>query len=227
MTDTAISAREAILSRRSVRGFLPTPVSRPVIEDILALAARAPSGTNIQPWHVYVCMGDARRRLSDEIQAAFIAGAADHKDEYQYYPRQWREPYLGRRRKIGKDLYSLLGIPKEDKEGMRRHFGRNYDFFGAPVGLFFAIDRDMEIGSWLDLGMLMQNVMIAARSHGLHTCAQQAFHQFYKIANPILGIPDDQMLVCGMALGYEDPQEPANRLETERSPVSQFARFVE
>ncbi|RTL53080.1 MAG: nitroreductase [Rhodocyclaceae bacterium] len=227
MTDTGISAREAIASRRSVRGFLSTPVSRETVEDILALAARAPSGSNIQPWHVYVCSGAARRQVSDAINAAYAAGGEGHEEEYHYYPKQWREPYLGRRRTLGKALYGHLGIPKEDKEGMRRHFGRNYDFFGAPVGLFFTLDRDMEPGSWLDLGMFMQNIMIAARSHGLHTCPQQAFHQFRQIIGPIMGIPDSQMLVCGMALGYEDPTEPANKLETERAAVSEFARFVE
>ncbi len=227
MTDTGISARAALATRRSVRGFLPTPVGREAIEDILALAARAPSGTNIQPWHVYVCSGSARRKISDDILAAYAGGSAGHSDEYRYYPRQWREPYLGRRRKIGKDLYTLLNIPREDKAGMQRHFGRNYDFFGAPVALFFAIDRDMEIGSWLDLGMFMQNVMTAARIHGLHTCAQQALHQYQKIINPIMGIPAEQMLVCAMALGYEDKDEPANRLVTERAPVCDFARFVE
>jgi len=227
MTDTHICAREAIASRRSVRGFLPDPVPRATIEDILALAARAPSGTNIQPWHVYVCSGAARRRLSDEIIAAYDAGGGDHRDEYQYYPRQWREPYLSRRRRIGKDLYGLLGIPREDKEGMRRHFGRNYDFFGAPVGLFFTLERDMEVGSWLDLGMFMENVMIAARVHDLHTCAQQAFHQYHRIVAAHLDIPADQILVCGMALGWEDREEPANRLVTERAPVGAFTRFVE
>ncbi|HEY3433450.1 MAG TPA: nitroreductase [Rhodocyclaceae bacterium] len=226
MTDTAITAREAIASRRSVRGYLPTPIPRETIEDILALASRAPSGTNIQPWHVYVCSGAARHRLSHEILAAYEAGS-EATDEYQYYPRQWREPYLSRRRKIGKDLYSLLGIAKDDKNGMRRHFGRNYDLFGAPVGLFFTLDRDMEYGGWMDLSLFMQNVMTAARIHGLHTCPQQAFHHYHQIITPILGIPDDQILVCGMALGYEDPDHPANKLVTERIPVSEFARFIE
>lgn len=224
---TEISAREAIASRRSVRGFLPTPVPRATIEAILELAARAPSGSNIQPWHVYVCMGDARRRIGTEVQAAFETGAEGHREEYRYYPSTWREPYQSRRRKIGKDLYSLLGIGREDKAGMQRHFGRNYDFFGAPVGIFFTLDRDMEIGSWLDLGMFMQNVMTAARIYGLDTCPQQAHAQFHRIICPIMGIPDNQMLICGMAIGYEDRDEPANQLTTERAPIHEFARFVE
>ena len=226
MTDTAITAREAIASRRSVRGFLPTPVPRETIEDILALASRAPSGTNIQPWHVYVCSGEARQKISHDILAAFEAGT-DHEDEYQYYPRQWREPYLSRRRKIGLDLYGLLGIAKGDQAGMRKQLASNYQFFGAPVGLFFTLDRDMEFGAWMDLGMYMQNVMTAARIHGLHTCAQQAFHPYHRIISPILGIPDDQLLISGMSLGYEDPDHPANKLQTVREPVSTFARFIE
>lgn len=221
-----ISAREALLSRRSVRGFLDTPVPRAVIEDILSLAARAPSGTNIQPWHVYVAMGAARQRITDEIIAA-RARDEIHEFEYAYYPKTWREPYLGRRRTLGKQLYGHLGIPKDDKDGMARHFQRNYEFFGAPVGLFFAIDRDMEVGSWLDYGMFIENVMIAARSHGLHTCPQQAFSQYHRIIAPIVGMPDDQMLVCGMSLGHEDPDEPGNRLRSEREPVANFARFVD
>lgn len=224
---TELSAREAIAFRRSVRGFLPTPVHRKTIEDILELAARAPSGSNIQPWHVYVCLGEARKSLSARVQAAYEAGTEGHDEQYQYYPRAWREPYLSRRRKIGKDLYSLLGIPRGDTVGMQRHFGRNYDFFGAPVGLFFTLDRDMEIGSWLDLGMFMQNVMLAARAFGLETCPQQAHARFHRIICPIIGVPEDQMLICGMALGYEDRDEPANRLVTERASVDAFARFVE
>ncbi|HEX5394388.1 MAG TPA: nitroreductase family protein [Rhodocyclaceae bacterium] len=224
---TEISAREAIGSRRSVRGFLPTLVPRATVEAILELASRAPSGSNIQPWQAYVCMGDARKRISSEVQAAYESGAEGHQEEYRYYPRAWREPYQSRRRKIGKDLYGALGITRDDKDGMRRHFGRNYDFFGAPVGIFFAMDRDMEIGSWLDLGMFMQNVMTAARIYGLETCAQQAHAQFHRIICPIMGIPESQMLICGMALGYEDRDEPANRLITERAPVQEFVRFVE
>lgn len=221
-----LSVREAIASRRSVRGFLPTPVPRQTVEAILELAARAPSGSNIQPWQVYVCMGEARKKLSEAVVAAYQS-EEPHEEEYRYYPRTWREPYLARRRKIGKDLYSLLDIPRGDAEGMRRHFGRNYDFFGAPVGIFFTMDRDMEIGSWLDLGMFIQNVMLAARSFGLETCPQQAHAQFHRVICPLLGIPDTQMLICGMALGYENPEEPANRLVTERAPLSEFVRFVE
>lgn len=222
----AISARDALLTRRSVRGFLPTPVPQETLEAVLSLAARAPSGTNIQPWKVVVVTGTARQRISDALIAERTRGVV-HEGEYRYYPPVWREPYIGRRRQLGKALYTLLGIPKDDVAGRERHFARNYEFYGAPVGLFFVLDRDMEVGSWLDLGMFMQNVMIAARAFGLDTCAQQVFAQYHRLINPLLGIGDDEILVCGMSLGYADPDDAANLLESAREPVSCFTRFLE
>lgn len=222
----AISARDALLTRRSVRGFLATPVPRDVLEAVLSLAARAPSGTNIQPWKVVVVTGTARQRISDALIAERARGV-EHEGEYRYYPPAWREPYIGRRRQLGKALYTLLGIPKDDIAGRERHFARNYEFYGAPVGLFFVLDRDMEVGSWLDLGMFMQNVTIAARAFGLDTCAQQVFAQYHRLINPLLGIGDDEILVCGMSLGYADPDDAANLLESAREPVSCFTRFLE
>jgi nitroreductase len=222
----AISARDALLTRRSVRGFLATPVPRETLEAVLSLAARAPSGTNIQPWKVVVVTGAARQRISDALIAERARGVA-HEGEYRYYPPTWREPYIGRRRQLGKALYTLLGIPKDDIAGRERHFARNYEFYGAPAGLFFVLDRDMEVGSWLDLGMFMQNVMIAARAFGLDTCAQQVFAQYHRLINPLLGIGDDEILVCGMSLGYADPDDAANLLESAREPVSCFTRFLE
>jgi nitroreductase len=222
----AISARDALLTRRSVRGFLPTPVPQETLEAVLSLAARAPSGTNIQPWKVVVVTGAARQRISDALIAERARGV-EHEGEYRYYPPVWREPYIGRRRQLGKALYTLLGIPKDDVAGRERHFARNYEFYGAPVGLFFVLDRDMEVGSWLDLGMFMQNVMIAARAFGLDTCAQQVFAQYHRLINPLLGIGDDEILVCGMSLGYADPDDAANLLESAREPVSCFTRFLE
>lgn len=223
---SAISARDALLTRRSVRGFLATPVPRETLEAVLSLAARAPSGTNIQPWKVVVVTGAARQRISDALIAERARGVV-HEGEYRYYPPSWREPYIGRRRQLGKALYTLLGIPKDDIAGRERHFARNYEFYGAPVGLFFVLDRDMEVGSWLDLGMFMQNVMIAARAFGLDTCAQQVFAQYHRLINPLLGVGDDEILVCGMSLGYADPDDPANLLESAREPVSSFTRFLE
>lgn len=219
----------AITSRQSIRAFLPTPVPRATIEEILAIASRAPSGTNTQPWKVTVMTGAARQRLVDAILAVYNdpAQRAQHSEEYAYYPTQWIEPYLGRRRKIGWDLYGLLGIGREDKARMHAQHGRNYAFFDAPVGLIFTIDRVMEQGSWLDYGMFLQNIMVAARARGLDTCPQAAFTQFHRVIERELALPDSDMVVCGMSLGYADTRQIENTLVTEREPVTGFTRFLE
>ena len=222
-----IAVARALVTRRSVRGFLSTPVPRATIEAILALAARAPSGTNCQPWKVYVCTGSVRDALSRELVAAHFHDDGTHKEEYAYYPRRWREPYLERRRKLGWDLYGLLGIAKGDRAATAQQHARNYEFFGAPVGLFFTLDRDMENGSWLDCGMFIQSVMIAARAFGLHTCPQAAFTPFHRIVRRHLDIPESEILLCGMALGEVDPHARANALNTEREPVHVFTRFCD
>ena len=224
-TTAAVDA--AITSRTSVRAFLPTPVPRETIEAILAVASRAPSGTNTQPWQVHVLTGAAKVALSVEIRAAFDdpTQRATHTEPYAYYPTEWRSPYIERRRKVGWDLYGLLGIGKTDKLRMHEQHGRNYAFFDAPVGLVFTIDRVMQQGSWLDYGMFLQNVMVAARARGLDTCPQAAFTQFHRIIAKHLSLSDEQTVVCGMSLGHADPAALANRLQTERAPVAQFARF--
>ncbi len=229
MTDTAAThaVDEAITSRRSIRAFLPTPVPKETLVDILRVASRAPSGTNTQPWKVHVLTGAARERLSAAIRAAFDdpAERARHSEEYAYYPTQWQAPYIDRRRKVGWDLYGLLGIGKTDKERMHAQHGRNYAFFDAPVGLIFTIDRVMQQGSWLDYGMFLQNIMVAARGRGLDTCPQAAFTQFHRIIEQQLGLGPDEMVVCGMSLGYADPAAVENTLVTEREPVEGFTRF--
>ncbi len=219
----------AITTRHSMRAFLPTPVPRAVVEEILAVASRAPSGTNIQPWQVHVLTGAALKRLSDRLLTIHDnpEELARHDREYEYYPREWTSPYLERRRKVGWDLYGLLGIEKTDKAGMHVQHGRNYRFFDAPVGLIFSIDRILQQGSWLDYGMFLENVMVAARGRGLHTCPQAAFTSFHRVIAEELAFRPDQMLVCGMALGHADPEAPENQLVTERAPVSEFARFYE
>jgi nitroreductase len=221
-----IPVAQALLTRRSVRGFKRTPVPRETIEAILTLAARAPSGTNCQPWKVYVCTGEAKEALSRELVAAHFANDGTCSEEYAYYPRQWREPYLARRRKLGWDLYGLLGIAKGDRGGTSRQHAKNYEFFGAPVGLFFSLDRDLELGSWLDCGMFIEAVMIAARAFDLHTCPQAAFTPFHRIVRRHLGIPEGEVMLCGMALGEIDPDARANALVTEREPVEAFTRFI-
>jgi len=219
----------AITSRRSIRAFLDQPVERDEIARILDVAARAPSGTNTQPWKVHVLTGQAKRRLSDAILAvnADPAQAPEHSEEYPYYPREWVSPYIDRRRKVGWDLYSLLGLTRENKPGMAAQHARNYAFFDAPVGLIFTIDRVMEQGSWLDYGMFLQNIMVAARARGLDTCPQAAFTQYHRIIAMQLGLPEQDMVVCGMALGWADPDRIENTLVTERAPSSAFARFLE
>jgi nitroreductase len=227
--DSTAAVDAAITSRRSVRAFLPDPVPRETIERILEVAARAPSGTNTQPWQVVVLTGEAKSALTQKIVAAYDdpAQRATHTDEYAYYPTEWRSPYIDRRRKVGWDLYGLLGIGKADKAAMHAQHGRNYAFFDAPVGLIFTIDRVLQQGSWLDYGMFLQSVMVAARGRGLDTCPQQAFAQYHRIIEEQLQLPPERMVVCGMSLGWADPAARVNALHTERAPVAEFARFLE
>ena len=223
------AAEAAVATRRSVRAFLPTAVPRATIERILAVASRAPSGTNTQPWRVYVLTGEALRSLSRRLVAAYDdpQESARHSEEYPYYPTEWVSPYIDRRRKIGWDLYGLLGIGKTDKARMHAQHRRNYEFFGAPVGLMFTIDRILRQGSWLDYGMFIEGVMVAARAHGLDTCPQAAFTPFHRIVTDEIGAPANEQLVCGMSLGWADPDAIENTLVTEREPVSGFARFLD
>ena len=224
-----IAVDTAITSRRSIRAYLDTPVPREDIEQILQVAARAPSGTNTQPWKVYVLTGQRKHQLSQAILAAHQdpALARQHVEEYAYYPREWVSPFIERRRKVGWDLYALLGLTRDNKAGMAAQHGRNYEFFGAPVGLIFTIDRIMQQGSWLDYGMFLQNIMVAARGRGLDTCPQAAFTQYHKIIGEILELPDNETVVCGMSLGYADMSKVENTLVTERVPVAEFVKFVD
>jgi nitroreductase len=215
--------------RRSVRAFLPQPVPREALDAVLNVAARAPSGTNTQPWKVYVLTGDAKRKLSDDIVAAYTdpVQRAQHTEPYTYYPTHWQSPYIDRRRKVGWDLYGLLNIGKADKDRMQQQHARNYTFFDAPVGLIFTIDKVMQQGSWLDYGMFVQNVMLAARARGLDTCPQAAFTQFHRIISQHIGAGDDETVVMGMSLGYADPSAVENTLITEREGAAGFARYLD
>jgi nitroreductase len=221
-----VAVDDAITSRQSVRAFLPTPVDRSTVEQLLGLAARSASGSNIQPWRVRVVTGEIKDSLTKAIfNAVDRDGFERYQREWNYYPVSWREPFLGRRRKIGWDMYSLLGVAKGDFEGTKQARMRNYEFFGAPVGMIFTLDEDLEIGSWLDLGIYLGTLMVAARSRGLHTCPQAAFADFHKLIRPLLNIPDKEIIICGMALGHIDPNAPVNRLHTERAPLSDYASF--
>ena len=217
----------AIASRRSIRAFLPTPVPHEEIHAILDVARFCATGVNMQPWQVQVVTGDAKARVSRAIaQLDNDPSLSNHlEDAYEYYPREWTSPYRDRRRQVGWELYGLLGIAKGDKARMHAQHGRNYRFFDAPVGLLFTIDRVLKEGSLLDYGMFLQAVMVAARGRGLHTCPQAAFLKYHQVISDALGIPEDQMLVCGMSLGYADEKSIENTLVTDREPVSAFATF--
>lgn len=214
----------AIASRRSIRAFLPTQVPRAIVEELLRLAGTAPSGSNVQPWQVHVVAGEVRDGLSAALLAAHKAGEAPAR-EYHYYPLDWRSPYLERRRATGWGLYSLLGIEKGDREASARQHGRNYEFFGAPVGLIFTIDRDMQRGSWLDFGMFLQNIMLGARGFALHTCPQAALANYPHIVKKHLGIGDEKIIVCGMALGYADPDALINQFQPERMKLEEYVTW--
>lgn len=216
-----------IASRYSCRAFLPDEVPQEVLKDILTVAARAPSGTNTQPWKVWVVTGESRSRLCAKVLAAFDdpEEAATHTECYPYYPEKWVSPYIERRRKVGFDLYRLVGIEKGDAARMHQQHARNFHFFDAPVGLIFTIDRVMAQGSWLDYGMFLQNVMLAAKARGIDTCPQAAFVQFHRIIREYLGIPEAETIVCAMALGFGDDSRPENTLRTERAPIDEWVRF--
>lgn len=227
------SVDAAIVSRFSARAFLPQPVARATIEEVLQVASRAPSGTNTQPWRVYVLQGASLASLSDKVCAAHDAIYANpqlaeqYREEYEYYPRKWISPYIDRRRENGWSLYGLLGITKGDKDKMHAQHQRNYRFFGAPLGFMFTVDRILERGSLLDYGMFLQSVMVAARARGLHTCPQAAWNGYAKIVLPHIGAGADEMLVCGMSMGYADESAPVNSFHTPREPVPAFTHWVE
>jgi len=233
VTEPLNAVDAAIHSRMSVRAFLPKAVPRETLEQLLAIASRAPSGTNTQPWKVYVLQGASRDSLVGKVCAAHDAIranpelAAQYKEEYDYYPEKWVSPYIDRRRENGWGLYGLLGIGKGDKDKMHAQHQRNYRFFDAPVGLMFTLDRVMGRGSLVDYGMFMQNIMVAARGHGLHTCPQAAWNGFAKIILPHIGAGGDEMLVCGMALGYADESALVNTFRTPRVGVQAFTTWLD
>ena len=231
--DTVNPVDQAITSRMSARAFLPQAIDRQIITHLLEVASRAPSGTNTQPWKVYVLQGASRDALvnkvctlHDAIRAHPELGA-QHKEAYAYYPEKWVSPYIERRRENGWGLYSLLGIGKGDKDKMHAQHQRNFCFFDAPVGLVFTIDRVLERGSLLDYGMFLQNIMVAARAQGLHTCPQAAWNRFANIMLSHIGAGDDEMLVCAMALGYADETALVNTFHTPRVQAGDFTIWLE
>ena len=230
---TTISVDEAITSRMAVRAFTQQAVPRETLEGLLQVASRAPSGTNTQPWKVYVVQGSSRAALVDKVCAVHDAIrdnpalAAEYQEQYDYYPAKWLSPYIDRRRENGWGLYGLLGIGKADRDKMHVQMQRNFRFFDAPVGLFFTVHRDMGRGALLDYGTFLQNIMLAARARGLHTCPQQAWNLFNKISLAHIGAGADEMQVCGMALGYADASAVVNSFHTPRVPVAEFTHWLE
>ena len=233
MTHVLNAVDQAIASRQSMRQFLPTPVPKETIAHLLALASRAPSGTNTQPWRAYVLQGASRDALVSKVCQAHDALRAnpaliaEYREEYDYYPEKWVSPYIDRRRENGWGLYGLLGIGKGDKDKMHAQHQRNFRFFDAPVGLMFTLDRVMGRGSLVDYGMFLQSIMVGARGHGLHTCPQAAWNGFAKIILPHIGAGENEMLVCGMALGYADEAELVNTFRTPRVSAKDFTTWLD
>jgi nitroreductase len=227
------SVETAILTRFSARAFLPKAVPRETIEHIISVARRAASGTNTQPWRVYVLQGASRDSLVDKVCAAHDAIyanpalAVEYEEEYDYYPQKWVSPYIDRRRENGWGLYGLLGIAKGEKDKMHAQHHRNFKFFDAPVGLMFTLDRVLGRGSLVDCGMFLQNIMVGARAYGLHTCPQAAWNPFARIILPHIGAGPDEMLLCGMSMGHADPMDKVNTFHTPRVPVEEFTRWLD
>ena len=224
---------QVIRSRHSVRAFKNTAIDRQTIIDILNVASRAPSGNNIQPWKIYVATGQKRQQLIEQVCAAqreifaHPEKARLHQENFKYYPEKWTSPFIERRRENGWGLYGLLNIQKGEVQKMQQQHLRNYELFDAPVGLFFSLSKTLETGSKMDIAMMIQNVMIAAKARGIDSCPQAAWNPFHQIVENVLGIPEDEELVCAIALGYVDPDQEVNQLHTPRVSVHEFAIFCD
>ena len=224
MAETAVKVREALGKRKSVRAFLPKQVGREQIERLLDAARHAPSGVNTQPWQVAVVTGETKQQLQAELERHFREGHSGAMD-YHYYPVEWTGVYRQRRKACGLQLYSAMQISRDDKQGQRDQWAANYRAFDAPVMLFFFMDSDLATGSFLDYGMFLQSLMLAAVEEGLATCAQAALGEYPAVVKAALGYPDDTILIGGMALGYEDAEAAANSYCTPREDVHAFTRF--
>jgi nitroreductase len=220
-----MSVSEAVSARRSVRAFLERPVARETVAEIVGLAARAPSGGNLQPWQVDVLAGEALAELKRKVAASLAADPAGEGTEFPVYPPALGEPWRGRRFASGEQLYAALGIAREDRAARLRQFAKNFDGFGAPVMLFFSLPRHFGPPQWAHLGMFMQNVMLLAEERGLASCAQEAWALVHKTVGEALGLPEERLFYCGMALGHADEAHPINGWRTERVPPAEFASF--
>ncbi len=216
---------EAARTRRSIRAFLDKPVPPETLREVLEIAARAPSGGNLQPWRLYVLAGAALAEFKAGTHARMAANRSPDPLEYHVYPENLWEPHRTQRFRVGEQMYALLGISREHKAERLRWFGNNYDFFGAPVGLFCYLDKRMGPPQWSDVGMYLQTVMLLLREHGLNSCPQECWSIYNALVRETTGAPPELMLFCGMAIGYADPDAPVNRLESERAPLDEFATF--
>jgi nitroreductase len=216
---------EAVRSRKTIRAFDARPVAPHIVREILELALRAPSGGNLQPWRVYVLSGAARDELVRRVHAGMADTPLGDTPEYHIYPPGLTQPYEGRRVRVGKQLYTAVGVPRGDKAAMLVQLNRNFEFFGAPVGLIFTMDRQMQQGQWADLGMLMQTIMLLARERGLHTCPQEAWARWHRVIRDYLEVPTHEMIFCGLGIGYADEGAPANSFVSERAPLDEIATF--
>lgn len=220
-----MDVRDAVASRHSCRAFLATPIPEHIVREIVERAARAPSGGNLQAWRVYAIAGARVAALKALLAPRMGELPRGEGGEYQIFPTDLKEPYRTRRFAVGEQLYRSIGIPREDRPARYRQFAKNFEFFGAPVGLFFAIDRTMLPAQWADLGGLVQTVMVLARGYGLHTCPQEAWITWQVTMRAFLDLPPDLMLFCGMALGYADESAPINSWRSTRVPLAEFASF--
>ncbi|HTT97782.1 MAG TPA: nitroreductase [Rhizomicrobium sp.] len=213
---------EALATRKTIRAFKPDPVSRETVEKILAAASRAPSGGNLQPWKAYALFGEARDELIRRVAERRKTKALGEAPEYLIYPPALTEPYKTRRFRIGEAMYATMNIAREDKMARLGFFSGNWEFFGAPVGLIITIDRQMQQGQWADVGMFLQSIMLLAREHGLHTCPQEAWAVWHRIIREYLSVPEEEMIFCGIAIGYADEAHPVNSLTSERAPLDEW-----
>lgn len=218
-----MNVSEALKTRITCRAFLDKPVPEATVREILEIAKYAPSGGNLQPWHAYVVTGDKLKEFLSIIETKQKDSPFGEGTEYDIYPKGLTEPYKSRRFKCGEDMYATLGVPREDKAGRLQQFSRNFRFFDAPVAMFFAIDRQMGLGQWSDLGMFIQSLMLIAREKGLHTAPQEAWAIWHKTVAEFVNMPEELMLFCGLGLGYMDESAPVNKLRTERAPLEEFA----
>ena len=222
---TMMTVSEAILSRMSCRAFLDTPVPARTVRELLEMARHSPSGGNLQPWHVFAIAGEPLQQLRAIIREKLPTHPRGEGSQYNVYPPDLTEPYRSRRFKCGEDLYGTIGVTRADRAARLTQFARNYDFYGAPTALFFAIDRQMGSPQWCDVGMFMQCIMLLARERGLHTCAQESWSVWHRVVAEFFAFPGELMLFCAMSIGYRDESAPINRLHTDRAGLEEFATF--